>query len=72
MLLRVVIFWGPYDQHSSHGPQKFNGTVGLNQDKESVDRKKPGNVLPFCHSVTRVHVYCCRDQAAPKLSTNDE
>ena len=75
MLLRVVIFWGPYDQRSSYGPKKLNGTIGLHQDKESIDRSKPGNVLPFCQCeirtmnerFTHVHGYCCRDQAASNV-----
>ena len=31
--------------------QKLNGAIGLHQNKESIYRSKPGNVLPFCHSL---------------------
>ena len=34
-----------------NGPQKLNGAIGLHLDTESNDRSKPGNVLPFCHSL---------------------
>ena len=75
MLLPVVIFGGPYDPRSSYGPKKVNGTIGLLKDKESIDRSKPGNVLPFCQCeirtmserFTHVHGYCCRDQAATNV-----
>ena len=59
----------------SMAPQ-VKGAIGLHHDKESIDRSKPGNVLPFCHlfeirtmneSFTHVQGYCCCDQAASNV-----
>ena len=68
MLLRVVIFWGPYDHRWSYGPPKLKGTFELHQDKESIEvNLKMFSLFFQCESFTYVHGYCCRDQAASNV-----
>ena len=46
-----VHFSDNLSRNSCIWPQKRNGAIGLHQNKESIYRSKPGNVLPFCHSL---------------------
>ena len=50
-IVACTVFPTTFLEIAVYGLQKLNGAIGLHYDKESIDRSKPGNVLPFCHSL---------------------
>ena len=50
-IVACTVFPTTFLEIAVYGLQKLNGAIGLHYDKESIDRSKPGNILPFCHSL---------------------